>query len=440
MKALKRTKLNSEKSDRKGIESLNESNPWENVLTQLRTTAEVINLDKNILKILERPGRTLTTNFPVTMDDGSIEVFEGYRVQHNSARGPCKGGIRYSLKVDLDEVKALAAWMTYKSAVVNIPYGGAKGGVRVDPFKLSKNELRHLTRRYTYSIINMIGPERDIPAPDVNTNPEVMGWIMDTYSMINGHTELGVVTGKPLELGGSLGRVEATGKGVFLTLEEALKQQNKQCCDGVSIAVQGFGNVGSYFAKNAYEHGAKIVGIVDAFGGVYDPEGLSIPKLLEYAANHPKRSVEGYPNSDVISNKELLKLNVDVLAPCAMENQITAANADNVNAKLIIEGANGPTTPKADDILTEKGIFVVPDILANAGGVTVSYFEWVQGLQSFFWNEKQVNEALKDILLRAYSEVNNMRKKHNLRDLRTAAMSLAVKRVAQAIKLRGIFP
>ena len=440
MKALKKTGITSEKTDRIRVGKINESNPWENVLTQLRNTAEIINLDKNILKILEKPGRMLTTNFPVTMDDGSIEVFEGYRVQHSTARGPCKGGIRYSLEVNLDEVKALAAWMTYKSAVVNIPYGGAKGGVKVDPFKLSKNELRHLTRRYTYSIINMIGPERDIPAPDVNTNSEVMGWIMDTYSMINGHTELGVVTGKPLELGGSLGRVEATGKGVFLTLEEALKQQNKQCCDGVSIAIQGFGNVGLFFAKNAYERGARIVGVVDAFGGVYDPEGLNIPKLVSYVANHPKRSVEGYPNADTISNKELLKLNVDVLAPCALENQITAANADDINAKLIIEGANGPTTPKADEILTEKGILVVPDILANAGGVTVSYFEWVQGLQSFFWNEKQVNAALKDILLRAYSEVNAMKEKLNLHDLRTAAMSLALERVSQAIKLRGIFP
>ncbi|MFX0209903.1 MAG: Glu/Leu/Phe/Val dehydrogenase [Candidatus Hodarchaeota archaeon] len=416
-----------------------ESNPWENALTQLRNTAEVVNLNKNILKILEKPAKTLITAFPVTLDDETIEVFEGYRIQHNAARGPCKGGIRFAADVNLDEVKALAAWMTYKTAVVNIPFGGAKGGVVVDPFKLSKNELKRLTRRFIYSIMSMIGSNRDIPAPDINTNPQIMSWIMDTYSMIQGHTELGVVTGKPLEIGGTLGRLEATGKGVYIVMEQALKQQ-KQSCKDRTIAIQGFGNVGSNFARTASLNGAKIIAITDAFGGCYDPEGLNIIELLEYASHHPKKTINNYPNAEKITNKELFALNVDVLAPCASQNQITGDNADNVDAKFIIEGANGPTTPIADSILNEKGIYVVPDILANAGGVTVSYFEWVQGLQKFFWGEKQVNDAMQDILVGAFYEINKMKKKFHTKDLRIAAMALAVNRVAQAIQLRGIFP
>lgn len=418
----------------------NESNPWQNSLTQLYKAAEVIDLEKNCLKILEKPSLVLKTNFPVTMDDDRLEVFTGYRVQHNKARGPCKGGIRFSPDVNLDEVKALAAWMTYKTAVVNIPYGGAKGGVVVDPKLLSRSELRHLTRRFTYSIMGIIGPEKDIPAPDVGTNSEIMSWMMDTYSMMKGHTELGVVTGKPIEIGGSLGRTEATGRGVFITMEEALRAQNRQSCEGITVAVQGFGNVGSNFAKIVYEHGGKVIAITDSQGGVYNPDGLDIPQLLNFTTTNSKRTVSNYPNGETITSKELFTLDVDVLAPCAIENQIIADNADKVEAKLIVEGANGPITPSADEILGEKGIVVVPDILANAGGVTVSYFEWVQSLQSFFWNENQIKEALKDILINAYAEVNTMKEKYHLKDLRTAAMALAVQRVARATQLRGIFP
>lgn len=420
--------------------SEDETNPWQNALIQLNEAAKVINLDNNILKILERPATTLITTFPVTMDDGSIEVFEGYRVQHNMSRGPCKGGIRFSPSVNIDEVKALAAWMTWKTAVTNIPYGGAKGGVVVDPSKLSQSELQRLVRRFTYSIISLIGPNSDIPAPDINTNPEIMAVMMDTYSMIKGHTELGVVTGKPIEVGGSLGRKEATGRGVYITMEEALHQQNKQCCDGVKIAIQGFGNVGSHFARIAYENKAKIIGVTDIFGGVYNPNGLDIPDLISYVENSGKRSVVGYPGADPLPQADIFSLDVDVLAPCALENQITTSNAEIIEASLIVEGANGPTTPRADKILNERGIVVIPDILANAGGVVCSYFEWVQSLQSFFWSDDQVNNALSNILIKSFKEVNLYKSRYNIQDLRTAAMCLAVSRVAKAIKLRGIFP
>lgn len=414
-------------------------NPWENVLTQLKQVAEVIQLDQNIHEILEKPSNILISNFPVRLDDGSIEVYEGIRVQHSHARGPCKGGIRYSPHVNLDEVKALAALMTWKTAVVNIPYGGAKGGVTVDPWKLSNNELMRLTRRYTYALINMIGPESDIPAPDINTNPEMMAWIMDTYSMLKGHTELSVVTGKPVEVGGSVGRVEATGRGVFYILEETL-QKKKRDMKGITIALQGFGNVGSHFALCAHDAGAKVVGVTDAFGGVYSSDGLDIPKLVEHASQHQRKSVEGYPGVDTLTNEELFKLDVDVLAPCAIGEVITQENADSIKAGIIVEGANGPTTAKADDILQEKQTIVVPDILANAGGVTVSYLEWVQGLQYFFWDLTQVNERLRDVMIRAYHEVNETAKKYQLKSLRKAALALAVSRVARAIELRGIFP
>lgn len=427
------------KTMERGRFSRNEMNPWGNVLTQLQKAAEVIRLDSNILKILERPNKILITSFPVEMDDGSIEMYEGYRVQHSNHRGPFKGGIRFSSDVTLDEVKALAALMTWKTAIVNIPYGGAKGGVVCDPWNLSVNELKRLTRRFTYSIISMIGPESDIPAPDINTNPEIMAWIMDTYSMIKGHTELGIVTGKPVEVGGSVGRVEATGRGVFYTMEEAL-HESKRTPAGSTIALQGFGNVGSHFALAAHQAGSKIVGITDAFGGVYDSNGLDIPRLVEYAATHSRRSIEGYPDAETIDNEELFKLDVDVLAPCAIGEVINKENADSIGASMIVEGANGPTTAQADDILQERQITVIPDILANAGGVTVSYLEWVQGLQYFFWDEKQVNERLHEVLIRAYCEVDKTAEKYNLKSLRRAALALAIRRVARAIELRGIFP
>jgi glutamate dehydrogenase (NAD(P)+) len=333
-----------------------ELNAWENVLSQLRSTAAAIKLDKNILKILEQPSKTLITHFPVTMDDGRIEMFEGYRVQHSSHRGPCKGGIRYSPTVSLDEVKALAALMTFKTAVVNIPFGGAKGGVVCDPWKLSIDELKRLTRRFTYSIINFIGPESDIPAPDVNTNPQTMSWILDTYSMIKGQTVLGVVTGKPLEVGGSVGRNEATGRGAFVCMEEAFRQAKRKSVKGVSIAVQGFGNVGGNFAKVCNENGCKIVGVADAFGGVYDPDGLDIPKLLQHAANHPKASVDGFPGADTIGSKELFELDVDVLAPCALGEVITSENADDIKAGMIVEGANGPLGNSALDFFLQTAL------------------------------------------------------------------------------------
>ncbi len=418
-----------------------ESNPWNNFLTSLNQTASKIDLEKKYLKIISKPTNTFITHFPVRMDDGSVEVFEGYRVQHSMARGPCKGGIRYSHDVDLDEVKALAALMTLKTAVVNIPYGGAKGGVVVDPQKVSESELERITRRYTYSIRDLIGREKDIPAPDMNTNPKIMSWILDTYSMIQGHTELGVVTGKPLEIGGSLGRTEATGRGVFFVMEEVLRKQLRKKPEDVSVAIQGFGNVGTYFAQTAFNAGCKVVAIQDYYGGVYDPLGIDVPNLIKYAQSNPKRSVEGFSKADPLDkNTDIFTLDVDVLAPCAMQNQITHDNADNITAELVVEGANGPTTPLADDILKEKHVVIAPDILTNAGGVTVSYFEWVQGLQSFFWKEDQINSALKDILVNSYKEVYSMGENHGIRDLRTAAMALSVKRVAKAIELRGIFP
>lgn len=421
-------------------QEIDESNPWMNFLVSLNQTSKKINLEQKYLRILSKPSNTFITHFPVHMDDGSVEVFEGYRVQHSSARGPCKGGIRFAPDVDLDDVKALAALMTLKTALVNIPYGGAKGGVVVDPQKVSEGELERITRRYTYSIRDIIGREKDIPAPDVNTNPKIMSWILDTYSMVKGYTELGVVTGKPLEIGGSLGRTEATGRGAFFVMEEVLRKQLSQKPEGISVAIQGFGNVGTYFAQTAFNAGCKVVAVTDAYGGVYDPTGLDVPNLIKYAQAHPKKSVEAFPKADEFKNKDLFGLEVDVLAPCAMANQITHDNADNVQAKLIVEGANGPTTPQADDILKEKHVVVAPDILTNAGGVTVSYFEWVQGLSSFFWKEEQVNSALKDILVNSYKEVFDTSLKYGIRDLRTAAMALAVKRVAKAIELRGIFP
>nr|MDO8082440.1 Glu/Leu/Phe/Val dehydrogenase [Candidatus Freyarchaeota archaeon] len=420
-----------------------EESPFQNVLNQLDKTAEIMKLDRNIHNFLSRPQRSLEVSIPVRMDDGSIQVFEGYRVQYNYARGPCKGGVRYHPSVTFDDVKALAALMTWKCAVVDIPYGGAKGGVRCDTKQMSQKELERLTRRYTYMIMPIIGPEKDIPAPDMYTDEKTMAWMMDTYSMITGYSVPGVVTGKPLELGGTKGRSYSTGKGVMFITRRALEYY-KIPIKGATIAIQGFGKVGSYAAEFLNEKGCKIVGVTTMDGGLFNPYGLNIPKLLEHArlqkpfSEFDDKNTEYVPDLDK-ANKRLVSLDVDALIPAAMENQITPENAGDVEAKIIVEGANGPTTPKADEILIDRGIPVVPDILANAGGVMVSYFEWVQSLQSYLWSEKEVNERLKELMLKAYNDVFSIHEKEKV-DLRTAAYILAIKRIAKAIELRGLFP
>ncbi|WXG39885.1 MAG: Glu/Leu/Phe/Val dehydrogenase [Candidatus Freyarchaeum deiterrae] len=420
-----------------------EENSFQNVLNQLEKTAEIIKLDPNIHNFLKRPARSLEVSIPVRMDDGSIQVFEGYRVQYNYARGPCKGGIRYHPSVTFDEVKALAALMTWKCAVVDIPYGGAKGGVKCETKGMSERELERLTRRYTYMIMPIIGPEKDIPAPDMYTDEKTMAWMMDTYSMITGYSVPGVVTGKPVELGGTKGRSYSTGKGVMFITRRALECYNIPI-EGATIAIQGFGKVGSYAAEFLAEKGCKIVGVTTMDGGLFNPDGLDIPKLSEHYRLGKPFSEFDYKNTEYVSdvdkaNKQLISMNVDVLIPAAMENQITPENAGDIEAKVIVEGANGPTTPKADEILIDRGIPVVPDILANAGGVMVSYFEWVQDLQAFLWTEKEVNERLKDLMLKSYDDVLEIQQKEKV-DLRTAAYILAVKRIAKAIELRGLFP
>lgn len=409
------------------------------VLEQIDTAAKRLNLDKNLHAVLKHPERELTVAVPVMMDDGHVEVFTGHRVQYSSLRGPCKGGIRYHPDVTLDEVKSLAAWMTWKCAVVNIPYGGAKGGIKCDPFKMSKQEIQRMTRRYTVMIMPILGSRKDIPAPDVNTNAETMGWIMDTVSMFEGRTVLDIVTGKPIELGGSLGRREATGRGVMIATLETLKKLDRDISD-TTVAVQGFGNVGSIAAELLHQAGCKIVGISDVTGGFYNPKGLDIPAMLKYTATSKNHLLEGYPGeADSISNEELLLLDTDVLIPAALEKQITKENASKLRAKVIVEGANGPTTPEADKILRENGVTLIPDILANAGGVVVSYFEWVQGIQAFFWNLEEVNENLKRIISKSFKEVWSFSKDKQI-DIRTGAYMLAIDRVAKALKQRGIFP
>jgi len=377
------------------------------------------------------------------MDNGEVHVFEGYRVQHNLERGPAKGGIRYHPNVTLDEVKALAMWMTWKCAVVGIPYGGAKGGVICDPTKMSLYEIEKLTRRYTSEISIIISPEKDIPAPDVNTNPQVMAWIMDTYSMNIGYSAPGVVTGKPIDIGGSEGRLTATGRGAMFVIEEALKYL-KMSPKNCTVAVQGFGNVGSATAKFLHELGCKIVGVTDVSGGIFNKKGINIPHLLDYISKNPKKNIAGYDEGDFEcdpkkANNELLAMEVDILAPCALENQITEQNVGKIKAKIIAEGANGPTTPAADKVLYEKGVFVLPDVLANAGGVTVSYFEWVQDLQSHFWRLEDIDEELKRIMTKSFKDVVEIAEREKC-DMRLAAYILAVSRVARAVKLRGVFP
>ncbi len=418
-------------------------NPWEMACQQLDTVAEKINLDKGIHAKLRNCKRALIVSIPIRMDDGAVKVFEGYRVQHNLERGPAKGGIRYHPDVTLDEVKALAMWMTWKCAVVGIPYGGAKGGVVCDPTKMSLYEIEKLTRRYTSEISIIIGPEKDIPAPDVNTNPQVMAWIMDTYSMNVGYSAPGVVTGKPIEIGGSEGRLTATGRGAMFVINEALKYKKIKPAD-CTVSIQGFGNVGSATAQFLHELGCKIVGVTDISGGLFNKNGIDIPKILEYVKSNPKKTIEGFTGGDFVAgskkaNEELFNLEVDILSPCALENQITKENAPKIKAKIIAEGANGPTTPEADEIFHKNGIMVLPDILTNAGGVTVSYFEWVQDLQSHFWQLEDIDNELKRIMTKSFKDVLAIAEKEKV-DMRLAAYILAVSRVATAVKLRGVYP
>lgn len=413
-------------------------NPYEIAKKQIDIVADVMDLDSNIRQFLKRVERSLIVSVPIMMDDGTVKIFEGYRVHHSTVRGPGKGGLRYSLGVNLDEVKALATWMTWKTSLLNLPLGGAKGGICVDPFKLSKKELERLTRRYTAEIINIIGPDIDIPAPDMNTNPQIMAWIMDTYSMQKGRSIPGVVTGKPIEIGGSIGRADATGTGLFFVLQ-ALVEKLELDLKSLEIVVQGFGNVGSSIADQLYKHGCKIIAISDISTAIYCEDGLDIEKLLVWAKDG--KLLKDYKNDNykLIGNDELLTLKCDVLIPAAVENQITEKNAEKIDTKIVLEGANGPTTPKADKILFNKGIHVIPDILANSGGVCVSYFEYIQDIHSYFWKLERINEELKRIIIEAFEETYKISKERKI-PLRTAAYIIAVNRVSKAIKLRGIFP
>jgi len=403
---------------------LDEENPFEAMMSRFDKAAELLDLEPGLYKVLRQAEKQVIVSIPVMKDNGEVEVYEGYRVQYNTSRGPAKGGIRFDLNVTLEEVKALAAWMTWKCAVVNIPFGGAKGGVRCDPLAMSASELEKLTRRYTSGIINMLGPDSDVPAPDVNTNERVMAWVMDTYSMHVGHTVTAVVTGKPVELGGSLGRREATGRGCTIVTKEALKHLGMPV-KGTTVAIQGFGNVGSVAAQLLAREGCKIAAI-----------GIDVDDAIAYAKKH--RSLEGYDKADAISGADLLTLDVDVLLPAALENVITTKNAGDIKARIICEGANGPTTAAADSILDENGIFVIPDILANAGGVTVSYFEWVQDRGGYFWPEDLVNERLETIMKRSFQDVLDLSRQKRV-NMRTASYMVSISRVASVHRLRGIY-
>jgi glutamate dehydrogenase (NAD(P)+) len=410
---------------------------YETALAQYERATSRMSLDENVIEYMRWPRREFTVNFPVKRDNGKIEMFTGYRVHHSTVMGPSKGGIRYSLHVTLDEVRALAMWMTWKCALVNIPYGGAKGGVVVDPKTLSQHELEGLTRRYASELIPIISPHADIPAPDMGTTPQVMAWIMDTYSMTVGYSVPAIVTGKPINIGGSQGRIEATGRGVIICMVEALKRQGNTDPSQTRVAIQGFGNVGANAAEFAYELGYKIVGVSDVNGGVYNPNGLDIPAVRAYVAE--TGGLDGFAGGDTISNTDLLTLPCDVLVPAAMENQITDDIAQRIEASLIVEGANGPTTPEADDILNDRGILLVPDILANAGGVVVSYFEWVQDLQAFFWDEEEVFRQLERIMMRSYDATIRTAEDYGV-DMRTAAQITAIDRVGKALMTRGFYP
>lgn len=411
--------------------------PLEMALQQVNIAVQRLGLEEGITKKLKLCRREVTVHFPVKMDDGSIKMFTGYRVQHNVTRGPAKGGIRYHPDVDLDEIRALAMWMTWKAAVVNIPFGGAKGGVQCNPKEMSPEEIENMTRRFTWEISPFIGPESDIPAPDVYTNPQVMAWIMDTYSILKGYSVPGVVTGKPLELGGSVGRFEATGKGVFITAQQAVQHLGLSI-EGARVVIQGAGNVGGIAAQYFHRAGAKVIGISDSKGGLFNPKGLDIDGALS-CKNRYQCFLSNELGADDITNQELLELDCDILVPAALESVITEENAHRIMARIVAEGANGPTTPGADEILFDRGIFVVPDILANAGGVTVSYFEWVQNLQELLWSEEEVSERLARIMRRSFSEVLSLSNAEKV-PMSTAALMLGIKRVADATRLRGIYP
>ena len=405
------------------------------MLQEFDGAARLLGLDPGIWKILTNPKRQIIVSCPIQMDNGEIEVFTGYRVQYNITLGPAKGGIRYHPDVSLDEVTALAAWMTWKCAVAHVPFGGGKGGIVCDPTRMSRRELEALTRRYVAEIVDAIGPEKDVPAPDVNTNDQVMAWIMDTYSMHVGHTSTAVVTGKPIEMGGSLGRREATGRGVMIVTREAAKHLGLDI-SRMTVAVQGFGNVGSVSADLISKLGAKIVAVTDWKGGVHNPAGLDVTQMIEYAKQH--KTIDGFPGGEPIENDQLFSLDVDVLVPAALENQITEENASTIKAKIVAEGANGPTTPEAHRQLHERGIFVIPDILANAGGVTTSYFEWVQDRHGYFWEEHEVNQRLEAKMMEAFHDVLQTSIKYKT-DLRTAAYVVAISRVATVTKMRGMY-
>lgn len=414
---------------------IKEENPFESMMQRFDEAATRLNLDPNIYKILRWPNREITLYIPVMMDDGNFQVFTGYRVQHNFARGPAKGGLRFSPDVSLDEVRALAAWMTWKCAVVNIPFGGAKGGIICDPREMSPTELERLTRRYTAELLDFIGPERDVPAPDMNTNEQVMAWMMDTYSMHARHTVTAVVTGKPIEIGGSRGRKEATGRGLLFVCNEACKKFGLKISE-TRVVIQGAGNVGGTAALLMHHDGYKVIGIADITGSLYNPSGLDVPGVLKHLREN--KTVEGYTEAEHISTGELLELDCEILMPAATENQITKHNADRIKCRILAEGANGPTTADADEVISAKGIFVIPDILANAGGVTVSYFEWVQDRMGYFWNEKTVNTRLHEIMVSSFSDVAGFAEKYRV-NTRLAAYMLAIDRVAYDTRLRGIY-
>lgn len=417
------------------LRRVEEENPFESMMERFDEAARRLKLDPNIYTILRWPNRELTVYIPVMMDDGNYQVFTGYRVQHNFARGPAKGGVRYSPDVTLDEVRALAAWMTWKCAVVNIPFGGAKGGIICDPRQMSPTELERLTRRYTAELLDFLGPERDVPAPDMNTNEQIMAWMMDTYSMHARHTVTAIVTGKPIELGGSRGRREATGRGLLFVCNEACKKFGFSYGD-TRVVIQGSGNVGGTAALLMHQEGYKVVGLADITGALYNSKGLNVPAVLKYLKEH--KTVEDYKDAEQITNEELLELECEILIPAATENQITSHNAERIKCRILAEGANGPTTADADEVLQQKNVFVIPDILANAGGVTVSYFEWVQNRMGYFWNEETVNTRLHEIMVSSFNDVVRFAEKYNV-NTRLAAYMLAIDRVAYDTRLRGIY-